>query len=105
MIVSLQRPSASTRSPSAAKARDGGRPAPPAAPGDELAERIAAAVLAAQAGAGNSDEAAALAQRMQFDTVLRQRAELDREMNALRDLAMEQVKRDDELLKKWIALI
>jgi len=70
-----------------------------------LAERIAAAVVAAQAGAGNTDETAALAQRMQFDTVLRQRAELDREMNALRDLAMEQVKRDDDLLKKWIALI
>lgn len=44
-------------------------------------------------------------QREAFDQITRVQAELERETNALRDLAMEQVKHDDELLKKWIALI
>jgi hypothetical protein len=48
----------------------------------------------------------ALAQQAQaFDTTVRLRSEAEREMNALREMSMEQVKRDDELLKKWIALI
>lgn len=43
--------------------------------------------------------------RLGFDQMLRERAELERESNALRDLAMEQAKRDDELLKKSISMI
>ena len=43
--------------------------------------------------------------RKAFDLQEQQRAELLREWNAMRDLAMEQMKHDDEILKKWIALI
>ena len=43
--------------------------------------------------------------RSDFDFAQQQRAEFLREMNILRDMAMEQRKKDDELLKKWIALI
>ncbi len=50
-------------------------------------------------------EASLSRQRMQFDFDLQERAELQREMNELRALEMEQLKRDDEILKKWIALI
>jgi len=44
-------------------------------------------------------------QREEFDLVATAQAETEREINALRDMAMEQVKHDDELLKKWIELI
>jgi hypothetical protein len=40
-----------------------------------------------------------------FDADAAERAEYQREMNVLRDMAMEQQKHDDEILKKWIALI
>jgi hypothetical protein len=43
--------------------------------------------------------------RAEFDDSQAERAELMREANVLRDMAMEQQKRDDEILKKWIALI
>jgi hypothetical protein len=43
--------------------------------------------------------------RAEFDNTQAERAELMREANVLRDMAMEQQKRDDEILKKWIALI
>ena len=43
--------------------------------------------------------------RKDFDMHEQQRAEYVREWNAIRDLAMEQMKHDDEILKKWIALI
>ena len=43
--------------------------------------------------------------RKTFDVHEAERAELLREWNAMRDLAMEQMKHDDEILKKWIALI
>ena len=44
-------------------------------------------------------------QQARFDYELAERAELQREMNALRALEMEQLKRDDENLKEWIRLI
>jgi hypothetical protein len=51
-------------------------------------------------------EEQAVAERARaFDLTVLQRSEAEREMNALRQLSMEQIKRDDELLKKWIALI
>jgi hypothetical protein len=43
--------------------------------------------------------------RMSFDEEQKEHAELLREMNALRDMATEQMKQDDANLKKWIALI
>ena len=43
--------------------------------------------------------------RSDFDFTQQQRAEFLREMNILRDMAMEQRKKDDEQIKKWIALI
>jgi hypothetical protein len=43
--------------------------------------------------------------RDRFNASEGERAELLREMNALRDMAMEQMKKDDEVLKKFIALI
>lgn len=43
--------------------------------------------------------------RSEFDDAQAERAEILREMNVLRDMALEQQKHDDEILKKWIALI
>ncbi len=43
--------------------------------------------------------------RAAFDADQAERAESLREMNVLRDMALEQQKHDDEILKKWIALI
>ncbi|MEO6991207.1 MAG: hypothetical protein ABI346_01160 [Candidatus Baltobacteraceae bacterium] len=43
--------------------------------------------------------------RKDFDMHEQERAEYVREWNAIRDLAMEQMKHDDEILKKFIALI
>jgi hypothetical protein len=46
-----------------------------------------------------------LARQQTFDLTVKQRSENEREMNVLRDLAMAQLKKDDENMKKWIALI
>lgn len=43
--------------------------------------------------------------RASFNATQEERAESLREMNALRDMAMEQSKKDDEILKKYIAMI
>jgi len=40
-----------------------------------------------------------------FNASQEQRSEAMREMNALRDMAIEQEKKDDEILKKFIAMI
>jgi hypothetical protein len=48
---------------------------------------------------------AALAEQASFDAVASARAEQQREMNVLRDLAMQQVKRDDQTMNEWIKLI
>jgi hypothetical protein len=66
-----------------------------------LDARVAALVAR---GATPEDEALEQ-QREAFDFVTRVRAESQREIDTLRDMAMEQMKQDDELLKKWIALI
>ncbi|HWT04206.1 MAG TPA: hypothetical protein VN224_00480 [Xanthomonadales bacterium] len=47
----------------------------------------------------------ALEEQAAFDAVASARAEQMREMNALRDLAMQQVKRDDQTMNAWIKLI
>jgi hypothetical protein len=40
-----------------------------------------------------------------FNQAQEERSEMLREMNALRDMALEQAKKDDEVLKKYIAMI
>jgi hypothetical protein len=40
-----------------------------------------------------------------FNAAQEERSELLRESNALRDMALEQAKKDDEVLKKYIAMI
>jgi hypothetical protein len=40
-----------------------------------------------------------------FNATQEERSETMREMNALRDMAVEQAKKDDEILKKYIAMI
>jgi hypothetical protein len=51
------------------------------------------------------DDVALLAQQAAFNQMMQLRAELQREANAMRDLAMEQIKRDDQLMNTWIKLI
>ena len=53
----------------------------------------------------NASDLALLAQQAAFDDMVKQRAELEREANALRDLAMAQLKRDDQNMGLWIKLI
>jgi len=48
---------------------------------------------------------AVAAQQAQFDRVMEERAELEREANVLRDMMLAQLKADDEALKKYIAMI
>jgi hypothetical protein len=55
--------------------------------------------------ASAADDPALAQQAQAFDAAVRLRSEAEREMNALQAMSMEQIKRDDELLKKWIALI
>ena len=50
-------------------------------------------------------QAAIAAQHAAFDYELAERAELLREHEALQTLMMEQLKNEDEIMKKWIALI
>jgi hypothetical protein len=70
----------------------------------------AAAAKAAPHGAHGADPAtpddfATLQRQSQFDAIASARAEAQREMNILRDLAMQQVKRDDATVGAWIKLI
>ena len=48
---------------------------------------------------------AVAAQHAAFDESEAERAELLREMDALESLMLEQLKNEDEIMKKWIALI
>ena len=62
---------------------------------------------AAQADNDLSDDQKAqlAAQHAAFDFEIAERAELLREHEALQALLMEQLKNEDEIMKKWIALI
>jgi len=51
------------------------------------------------------EQATLLAQQTAFNYQVQERAELLREFNELRALQMEQLKHDDEIVKKWIDLI
>jgi len=46
-----------------------------------------------------------LAKQREFDQIMILQAEQEREANALRDLAMQQIKRDDQTMNEWIKLI
>ncbi|MBV8364530.1 MAG: hypothetical protein JO193_08200 [Candidatus Eremiobacteraeota bacterium] len=50
-------------------------------------------------------QATLLRQQAAFNYQVQERAELLREFNELRALQMEQLKHDDEIVKKWIDLI
>lgn len=43
--------------------------------------------------------------KQEFDFDQKERAELLREFNLMRELALDQMKKDDEAVKKWMALI
>ncbi|MBV8284891.1 MAG: hypothetical protein JO175_09600 [Candidatus Eremiobacteraeota bacterium] len=51
------------------------------------------------------EQAAIAAQHAAFDAELAERSELLREHEALQTLLMEQLKNEDAIMKKWIALI
>ena len=72
------------------------------APGAPVHPAHAAHSTAAPATPG---DLAALAEQSSFDAVASARAEQQREMNVLRDLAMQQVKRDDQVMSEWVKLI
>ena len=78
-------------------------------------ERLPAPRAAAPRGTGSAvsgdgdvsadRQAQIAAQHAAFDFQLAETAELQREHEALQALLMEQLKNDDEIMKKWIALI
>jgi|GEM_PF-1681817 len=61
--------------------------------------------MKAPAHDADADDLALLMKQRGFDDMVRIRAELEREANALRDLALAQVKRDDQAMQAWIKLI
>jgi hypothetical protein len=71
--------------------------------------RSVAAVARRPAGGANdltpAQQDQIAAQHAAFDFDLAERAELLREHEALQTLMMEQLKNEDEIMKKWIALI
>ncbi len=73
-----------------------------AARGVPAAPRGAGAAAAAPSGA---DQQALASQRQAFDFVAAERAEIEREHEILDALLMAQLKNEDEITKKWIALI
>jgi hypothetical protein len=88
--------------------------APPAAaanagPEPALDDRIGAAVDAAVAEAlakvSTPADQALAKQQAAFDRMMALKAEQQREANVIRDMAMEQLKADEEVLKKWIEMI
>ncbi len=100
--------------PLAVRAPRAHAPAPPApaanpVPEPTLDDRIGAAVDAALAEAlakvSTPADQELAKQQAEFDRMLALKAEQQREANAIRDMAMEQLKKDDEVLKKWIAMI
>jgi hypothetical protein len=104
-MIPIQAPTPRTSTPARATAPVRGAQSPeggpPASPTTVDGAPVADALVAAEERA----EVTLDQKRLGFDQMLRERAELERESNALRDLAMEQAKRDDELLKKSISMI
>ena len=56
-------------------------------------------------GVPSTDDQALQAQQRAFDQLMLLRAEQQREANVIRDMMTEQLKRDEEVLKKWIEMI
>lgn len=71
---------------------------------EDIARR-AELLMATQRRQADARELAVDTMRSEFDLHEAERAELLREWNLTRDMAMEQMKKDDEIVKKWIALI
>ena len=71
---------------------------------DEFSRRAEILLLAQQS---HQQDLQARLDRMKadFNAAQEERSEQMREMNALRDMAVEQAKKDDEILKKYIAMI
>ena len=82
-------------------------PAAPAAGAARVRRKPAreAAAIAELLAQEREEQAALVAQQAAFDFQMQQKTELQREANALRDLQIEQMKRDDEIVKKLIAMI
>jgi len=92
----------------AARAASSSAAASAAAPADAtapLADPFLDPFTAAAEASQTPEEMAVLRREAAFDANFRMRTELDRETNALRDMAFQQMKEDDEYTKKWIALI
>jgi hypothetical protein len=71
---------------------------------DAIAQRTQLRLLQQKAGDdARQGELDRLAQ--EFDFAQKERAELLREYNLMRDLALEQTKKDDEAVKKFMALV
>jgi len=105
MITAPLRPTAPAR-PAASSRAAAAEPTPSAsadavAPEAEIESEIASLL----AHEPTPEDLALQRQGQAFDFIARVRAENERETNALRDMAMQQMKNDDELLKKWIELI
>lgn len=63
------------------------------------------AAIAAERTTQEQQEIVLEHERQAFDQMMQQRAEMERERNALQALSMEQRKHDDEILKEWIKMI
>jgi hypothetical protein len=74
-----------------------------------LQERVDASVASALEEAlkkvSTPEDAELAARQSAFDRMLKERAELEREANAISQLSVEQAKRDNELMQAWIRLI
>ncbi len=76
------------------------------AAGRPARKRIDESTSVVNALAEQREDAELLAVRqVAFNNELQQNAEMAREANALRDLQLEQAKRDDEIVKKYIGMI
>ena len=96
------RPAAPRGAPrAAATAAAAHAPAAHAAHGAHAAHTAHAAADAAP----TAEDLALIAQQAGFDAMMQARAEAQREANALRDMAMLQLKRDDAVMNEWIKLI
>ncbi len=71
---------------------------------EEISKR-AAVLLLAQKRLEQEQGARLAKMHGDFNAAQEERSELMREADTLRDMAMEQMKKDDEILKKWISLI
>ena len=79
--------------------------AAPAHPAAAVVHATTAHAAKAPAHPATSEDADLIERQAAFDRFMQLRAELDREANALRELAMEQIKRDDAFMNAWIKLI